>query len=388
MISRYSQLCPVTYGPGSICKAGELAKSVGCSRALVVTDKTVDALGYPDKVIGFLEDAGVKCVKYATVGMDAPDYCVNEGAAVASSFKADIVVAIGGGSCLDAGKAMAMVASNCPKVRIQDFFDLRPGQGLPVNPPLKILLIPTTSGTGSESTFVAVVSDTEKHRKCGCFVSPNISIVDPTLTIGLNAEITAYTAMDAFSHSSEAIASKGMNPHSDLLAMNALERIIKWAPVAIKDAFNAEARENLAIASNFAGKAFNDATVNIGHAMAHSLGANYHIPHGVACALVTPAVLERTASSRFEQFKKVSSLLGVDVSNVNEGNIGLVIADAVRQFIRKLGIKSLKEMGYSREQIISCADYARTEGMRFACLVSIPDSDIEGMFARVYDCYQ
>ena len=131
--------------------------------------------------------------------------------------------------------------------------------------PLKNIMIPTTSGTGSESTFIAVVTDTAKHRKCGCFISPQIAIVDPELTLGLSAEITAYTAMDAFSHSTEAIASKGMNPHSDLLALNAIERIIKWAPVAISEPDNLIARENLALASNFAGKAFNDATVNIRH---------------------------------------------------------------------------------------------------------------------------
>ena len=388
MISKYSQLCPVYFGPGAIGKAGELAKAAGCRKALVVTDETIDRCGFPDKVIASLEASGIECQKYSKVGMDAPDYCVNEGAKVAKDFGADIIVAVGGGSCLDAAKAMTIVAANYDSVRIEDFFDLAPGTVITKNPPLKNMMIPTTSGTGSESTFVAVVSDTKKHRKCGCFIPPQISIVDPELTLGLNAEITAFTAMDAFSHCSEALASKLMNPHSDLLALNAIERIVKWAPVAIKEPRNLEARENLALASNFAGKAFNDATVNIGHAMAHSLGAMFHIPHGIACALVTPAVLERTASSRPEEFRKVASWIGDDLSGVEDSKLGEAVAQSVRSFIRRLGIKSLKEMGYTREQIVSCSEYAVTEGMRFACLVKIPDSDIPQMFGRVYDCYQ
>lgn len=386
MTSHYSQLCDVYFGRGAITEAGSLASRAGFSRVLVVTDKGVDNTGAPDRAIDSLRAKGIECLKYADVEMDAPDYCVNEGGRIAKEFNADAVVAVGGGSCLDAAKAISLVASNLPGFKIQDVFDCAPGS-YKLNPPLKNMMIPTTSGTGSESTFVAVVSDTTKHRKCGCFISPQISIIDPELTLGLNAKITAYTAMDAFSHSSEALASKGMNPHSDLLAIDAIRRIVKWAPVAVKEPNNIEARENLAIASNFAGKAFNDSSVNIGHAMAHSLGAMFHIPHGVACALVTPAVLERTASSRPEQFRTVLGYFGVEAPK-NDSDINSVLADAVRTFIRKLGIPSLKALGLSREQAVSCAAYARTEGMRFACLVDIPDDSIEGMFGRVYDCYQ
>jgi alcohol dehydrogenase class IV len=381
-------LCDVYYGPSVISKAGELAKATGAKKALVVTDSTVDSTGHPDRVIKYLEDAGISCKKFADIEMDAPDYVVNKGAKNAYDFAADIVVAVGGGSCLDAAKAITLVAANLPDCRIQDFFDKTPDSIIVKNPPLKNIMIPTTSGTGSESTFVAVVTDTAKHRKCGCFISPQIAIVDPELTLGLSAEITAYTAMDAFSHSTEAIASKGMNPHSDLLALNAIERIIKWAPVAISEPDNLIARENLALASNFAGKAFNDATVNIGHAMAHSLGACYHVPHGIACALVTPAVIEKTAFSRPDEFRKIASYFGIDSSRVSDIEIGKVVADAVRQFCHRIRIPTLKQLGFTLEQIISCTEYVKTEGMRFACLANIPDDDIVGMFERTYNEYQ
>lgn len=383
---RYSQLCPVHFGTGAIRDVPEIAKELGIKTALIVTDMTVQSTGHPDRVMGFLTEAGIRAVVFSDVEMDAPDYCVNAGAELASAVGADGVIAIGGGSCLDAAKAISFVAANFSKIKIQDVFDTPP-RSMELNPPLKNIMIPTTSGTGSEVTIVAVVSDTEKRRKCGCLIPPNVAIVDPELTVGLAPLITAYTAMDAFSHCTEALASKGNNPHSDLLALNAIKRILNWVPVAVSDSNNLEAREQLAIASNFAGKAFNDSMVHIGHALAHGLGSQHHVPHGIACALVTPIVLEYTAISRPNIFRELAALLGIE-EFVSDENLGKALGDAVRAFIKEIGIPSLQQLGISREDTIACANYARTEDMRFAGLIEIPDEELEQMLAKAYDNYK
>ena len=388
MACKYTQICPVTFGAGAIETIGEEGKRLSLKKVILVTDAGVKETGMVKRVEEILEKAGIQVCLFDKVEMDAPDYTITEGAKLGKEERVDGVVGFGGGSSLDSAKAIASLIPNLEQADINALIRFQPEKPVVLKAPLPNIMVPTTSGTGSEVTCVAVIGDTERRKKAGCLVFPNAAIVDPELTLGLAPEITAYTGMDAFSHASEALASVGINPHSDLLALDAIRRIVEWLPVAVKEPENYTARENLALASNFAGKAFQDSTVNVGHSIAHALGAAYHIPHGIGCALATPVVLERVASSRPEIFFQVAEYLGVPTKGVEETHLGKDLADAMRAFIYKIGIPSLKKLGIAKEQCLACTEEVIGDGMRRACLVPLSEEDIQAMMADLYDKYE
>ncbi|WP_207654403.1 iron-containing alcohol dehydrogenase [Lacrimispora amygdalina] len=385
-MSRYSQLCPVYFGSGEVNNTGTIAKELGMTNVLVVTEKTIVETGIPQKVIDSLLKSGINVSVYDGVKMDAPDTTVIEGAKLAESTGADGIIGCGGGSSLDTAKGIALYFTNKKTVDIKKMIHFDPANPVTLNPALKTIMVPTTSGTGSESTFVAVITDTDTHQKCGCIVWANAAIVDPDLTVGLGKTITAYTGMDAFSHCNECLCNVMPNPHSDTLALNSMERIYKWLPVAVENPDCKEARYNLAIASNFAGIAFQDSQVNVGHAMAHALGARLHVPHGIGCALVTPSVIELVAGARPEIYRKVAEIFELEISSDEE--LPTKLADAVRSFNRRIGIPSMKDLGITREQVLSTVNYALSEMMRMGCIVPQDEAIITDMMAKVYDTYQ
>ncbi|SFB12446.1 Alcohol dehydrogenase, class IV [Acetitomaculum ruminis DSM 5522] len=382
MISKYGQLCPVTYGPGAITTLGESCAQSGVKKALIVIDPNVEKRGFGDKAADSLKKANIEYKFYNEVEMDAPDYSVQKGADLAKEMGADTVIGIGGGSTLDTAKGVALVACG------NDLETLLNNPPAP-NKALTIVMVPTTSGTGSESTMIAVITNTKTHYKTGLLAFPNISIVDPELTLDINEEITRYTALDAFSHASESLSSALVpNPHSDLLAYDAMERIVKYLPIALKEKDNLEARENLAIASNFAGKAFADSTVHIGHAMAHAMGATYHIPHGIGCALATPVVIEFMAPGYAEKCKKVGEILGVKIYSDDPVVIGKKVATAFREFMKYVGVPTWEELGHTKEEIMKCCDYVKKEAMANFGIIKPAEGDVERLMAEVCELYK
>ncbi len=172
-------------------------------------------------------------------------------------------------------------------------------------------MVVTTAGTGSESTGIGVVTDTENDIKNSVIGVATLGILDPETTVTVPPETTAYTGMDAFAHAAEAITAKAPNPKSELLASDAIKRIVKYLPIAMEDGNNIEARGNLLLASNFAGIAFNDALVHLGHAIAHSIGAKFHLTHGAVCALALPEVMKYAAQVDASKVKIVGESMGI-----------------------------------------------------------------------------
>ena len=388
MFSKYTQLCPVTFGPGAVETLGDAVNGFSVKKVLIVSDQGVIRAGHTARAINILEKAGLEAILFDGVEMDAPDFTVTRGAQIGKEADVEAVIGFGGGSSLDTAKAIASLIPNMDQVDIRRLIRFDPQNPVVLKPALPVIMVPTTSGTGSEVTCVAVIGDTEKNSKAGCLVFPNAAILDPELTLGIPKDITAYTGMDAFSHASEALASKGINPHSDLLALDAIRRIIAWLPVAVSEPENYTAREHLAIASNFAGKAFQDSTVNVGHSIAHALGAAYHIPHGIGCALATPVVLYKVAASRPEIFCQIAELLGIPTQGTEDPELPGKLSDAMRAFIHKVGIPSLKELGITREQCLGLTETVIADGMRHACYVTLSEEDIRDMMKALYDKYQ
>lgn len=353
----YLQLAPVLFGSGTCKQAGEKAKELGMTKVMLVTDEGIEDVGHADKVANSLKEAGVEVVIWNGSKQDCPEDSIKEAAKVGREHGVDGIIGVGGGSVLDTAKAAAAVIPNGDEV-LDDIVLYITGQKDYANPRLKLLLIPTTSGTGSESTFVAVVTSKKHDGKIGLPSPPHYAIVDPELTLGCPASLTASTGLDAFSHANEALTEKNNTAHSDLLSYEVIRLVTKWLPVAVKDINNLEAREHLAFASNLAGIAFNESGVHVGHALAHQLGHKYNLPHGVGCALLTPAVIEFVAETYPEKTKKIGEAMGIQVESDKPEEIGKIVADAVRELSREVKIPTFSELGLTREQVMAVGPLA------------------------------
>ena len=280
--------CPTKIGCGAHALdklPGEL-ESRGVAHPLVMTDAGLVKLGVAAKLTDVLDAAGVAYEVFDQVPPDSSMDVVNEVARLYTERGCDGFVAIGGGSVIDTTKGAAASLA-CEGV---DFATLQGSEILKADlPPL--IAVPTTAGTGSEVTLVAVVADTHKHAKLS-FTSyklvPHAAILDPALTSSLPPKLTATTGMDALTHAVEAYTSIQKNPVSDAFAVKAIELIAENLPVACREGANVDARTSLALGSLLAGAAFSNAMVGIVHALGHSLGGLCHIPHGQAMMMLLP----------------------------------------------------------------------------------------------------
>jgi len=258
----------------------------------------------------------------------------------------DAMIALGGGSVLDAGKAIAGLADQ--SVPTRDFLDGRPirSRSYP------IIACPTTAGTGSEVTHVAVLTDSSRRLKASIRTEgmmPAVAIVDPELTVSMPPEHTAHTGLDAFTQAVESYVSAGANPFSDLLALDAATRIGRWLRAAYDDGNSREARESMALGSMLAGLALASARLGLVHGIAHPLGALYGLEHGKACALLLPLVMEFNAGVSEGRFARLARELGLtDTPNDTEAAYHLIVW--TRELCAGLGcLRPLREVGLRRD---------------------------------------
>ncbi len=381
----YTQLAPVLFGSGTAGQTGEKVKALGCQKVMLVSDAGVQEAGAVDIVKKSLEMAGVEAVVWAEAETDCPEGTVKAAAAIGRAEGIDGVVGVGGGSVLDTAKAIAAVTPNDDQV-LDDVLLYLTGQKNYANPPIPIIEVPTTAGTGSESTFVAVVSSDKLDCKIGLPVPPSYGIVDSELTKTVPPYITAFTGMDAFSHANEALTEQKNTPHSDLLAFEAIRLIKENLPVAVQDGNNSQARDCMAFASNIAGISFNEAGVHIGHSAAHALGHLYHLPHGVCCANMTPAVIWFAAKSYPEKMKRLGNLMGVEIASDDPDEIGRQAAKAVHEFAASVGVKAFKELGLTKEQVLKVKGMVYGDALCMSFGGEVTEQDVEEILAYAYDC--
>jgi len=282
-------------GAGSAARLGQAIARFGHRRLLVVTDASITRLGLARSLTRELEAAGIDYVVFDAVLPDAPIPLVEEGVALFRAEACDGIVAIGGGSVMDTAKVIGLAAANRKKpAELAGYF-----RGL--HGPAPIYAVPTTAGTGSEVTVAAVICDPETGHKlvvADTRLVPEMAALDPTLMTGLPPDITAATGMDALTHAVEAYISGWATPQTDRMALAAVALIWQHLPVAYAKGGDLEAREQMALASTYAGLAFTRANVGNVHAIAHQLGGRYHVPHGLANAIMLPEVLRFSAGSR------------------------------------------------------------------------------------------
>lgn len=327
-------------GPGASGRLGQAIAGFGYSKILIVTDSIISKLGLLKGLTDELTVGGAQYVVFDEITPDAPIPLVEKGIEFYKSHGCDAIVAFGGGSSMDASKAIAVAVNNDKPLRkLAGYF-----KGL--HNPVKIYAVPTTAGTGSEVTVAAVISDPETHKKLVIIdprIVPKMAALDPSLMTGLPAPITAATGIDALTHAVEAFVGNWTTPYSNAMALSAVGLIFENLRTAYKDGKNLAAREKMALASTYAGFAFTRANVGYVHAIAHQFGGLYHTPHGLANAIMLPYVLRYSAPAITDRLAQ----LAVRAKVGKEGEPADVLAgkfmDAVEQLNKDLGIPSYLE---------------------------------------------
>ena len=384
-----------------------LEKMADTNRVMIVTDRMMVQLGYVDKLIYHLRKRTnpVMIEVFSDVEPDPSVETVLNGANVMRQFKPDTIIALGGGSSMDAAKGMWLFYEN-PEVDFDDlrlrFMDIRkrvfkfPKLGRQA----KLVAIPTTSGTGSEVTSFAVVTDkvnNVKYPLADYELTPDIAIIDPNFVMTVPKSVTADTGVDVLTHAIEAYVSVMATDYTDALAIKAIEMVFEYLPRAYKDGSDREAREKMHNASCMAGMAFANAFLGINHSLAHKLGSEFHIPHGRANAVLLPYVIRYNATkpTKFSAFPKYKSFVadkkyaeiakyvGLKANTTEEGVNNLI--DAVNKLLTELNIpKTIAECGVSEKDFMASVDKLALDAFDDQCTPANPRYPLVSELKDIY----
>jgi 1,3-propanediol dehydrogenase len=379
----FSQPSPIIFGCGAIQALGERVRDMGCKKALVIFDSGIESAGIAKKATDSLDGAGVRWVAYGGVVPDPSDAIVDEAGELAVREGCDCLVGVGGGSSMDTAKAAAIYMLDPGPVRR---YILQTPPFVDTKAP--VILVPTTAGTGSECTTVAIISRPELNVKWSAFVNTTLAIVDPELTVTLPRYETVNTGLDAFSHAAEAMTVRAWNYHSDLFGEAAIRKITKNLYAAYTDPDNIEARSEMALAANWAGLAFNNPVTHVGHACADAFSCHFHTPHGLGCALALPETLALVAPAVPERMRVIARAMELPLRGDETGaRLGSLVADALRGMMRKMEMKSLSALGYSRSDVIGFARDVTENHLSEYCPVDVTFDVAQGLLGSIYDSY-
>lgn len=342
---RLPQLC--IYGQGSFQEVGIQTSKFG-KTALLVSDPVIEKMGYVDECRKYLEDAGVTVFIYTNIDSEPTDVHVEEALKICRENNCDVIVALGGGSCLDTAKAVAVMMNNDGYIG-----DYMGGKKAITNAPLPLICLPTTAGTGSEVTDVTVITNTSEDIKMmiknPAFL-PKVAIVDPYLSKTAPPKVTAATGIDALCHAIESYISRRSQPMTDTLALSAIEKIVNNIETAYNNGSDMHAREQLALAAMEAGAAFSNASVCLVHGMSRPIGALFHVPHGISNAMLLPAVLEFSKDHCKERLAVIGRLIDKKLEQVNDEDAANETIEKIKQLCKNLNIPNLKDYGIDEKQ--------------------------------------
>ena len=366
------------FGEGAVNEAGELAKSLGSTKCLIVTDEYLNKIGIAARIQEILKQSGIESNVFAGAQSNPTDKNVEEGAKCFQKYGCDSIISLGGGSSHDCAKGIGLVVANGGK--IQDF----EGVDKSTHPMVPLLSINTTAGTASEITRFCIITDTSRKVKMAIVdwrVTPQIAINDPELMKGMPPSLTASTGMDALTHAIEAYVSTDANPLTDAAAIMAIKMIAHYLPKAVANGDYMKARDKMAYAQYLAGIAFNNASLGYVHAMAHQLGGFYNLPHGVCNAILLPYVEHYNLIGNMNRFKDIAEAMGVQVEGISVSCAAEKAIDAIKKLNRQLGIPSnLKELGVKEEDFGIMADNAKKD----VCQLTNPRTATKEQVIEIY----
>lgn len=377
----------VVFGEDALSRLGELKGT----RAFVVTDANMRGLGFLARVEEQLASAGIECAAFAEVEPDPSVQTVERCITALTEFGPDVIIGLGGGSCLDAAKT-AWFRYERPDVALDA---INPFERFDIPGKAQLVAVPTTSGTGADATIGVVLTDSEVGRKIVVYareLQPHLTVVDPSFVMGLPKQITADTGMDVLTHAIEAYASPWNNDFSDGLAMKAIQLVFDYLPRAYADGSDAEAREHMHNAATLAGMALSNASISLAHAMAHAFGAIFHTPHGRVVGLFLPYTIEYTANAGGSRYGEIARFLGLAGADVQQGlQAGVAsLVGAIRNLAREVGQPlSIRDMDIdsmrledTMEELVS---KAAEDPQMLTSLRAPDDEELANLFRYAFD---
>ncbi len=324
------------HGAGAIKEIPALAKNRGFKKVFICSDPDLVKFGVTKKVTDLLDEAAIPYFLYSDIKPNPTIQNVQDGVAAFKAAGADSIITIGGGSSMDTAKAIGIIITN------PEFEDVRSLEGVAPtrNHAVPTIAVPTTAGTAAEVTINYVITDLEKERKFVCVDEhdiPEVAIVDPDMMSTMPKGLTAATGMDALTHAIEGYTTKAAWEIPDMFHLEAIRLISANLRGAVEN--TPEGRNGMALAQYIAGMGFSNVGLGIAHSIAHTLGAHYDTPHGVACAMMLPIVMEYNQEYTGERFREIAKAMGVQgVDSMSQAEYRKAAIDAVRQLSKDVGI--------------------------------------------------
>ena len=335
MVNRFVLNAVSYHGNGAIKEIPGIVSAKGFKKAFIASDPDLVKFGVTKKVTDLLDDAGMAYEVYSDIKPNPTIENVKSGVAAYKASGADYMITIGGGSSMDTGKAIGIIINN------PEFEDVRSLEGVAPtkNRTVFTIAVPTTAGTAAEATINYVITDVERKRKFVCVDTndiPDVAVVDPDMMATMPKGLTASTGMDALTHAIEGYTTKAAWELADCLNLEAIRLIAKSLRGAVNN--DKDGREGMALGQFVTGMAFSNVGLGIAHSMAHTLGAVYDTPHGVACAMMLPIVMEYNAETTGDKFKYIAEAMGVDTTGMDQQAYRKAAVDAVRQLSVDVGV--------------------------------------------------
>ncbi|HNR69094.1 MAG TPA: iron-containing alcohol dehydrogenase [bacterium] len=365
-------------GDGVAARTGDELQRLKATRVLIVTDTALIDLGLLSGVLRSMQRRGLAFELFAQINGEPTWDMVTNGAAAFQQSRCDAVLAFGGGSPIDAAKMIAVLARNpLPFAEMDQTSDLKQGR-----PPLAAM--PTTAGTASEVTDLAVIGEPAGGRKVVFehpALVPDLAIIDPLLTVGLPPKVTAATGIDVLTHAIEAYVARSSCTLARALSYRAIRLVATYLPIAAGYGSNVLARHKMAVACYMAGMAFSNAGLGLCHAMAHPLGGRYKIAHGNANALLLQHVMRYNLMVRIDEFADVALALGERVENLSKREAAESAVTATARLIQDLGLPThLRDFGVTAQELPPLAEFA----LRDSCLRTNPRSAQKEEIIEIY----
>ena len=379
MANRFVSNAISYHGKGAIQEIPGIVAAKGFQKAFIATDPDLLKFGVTKKVTDILDEAGMAYEIYSDIKPNPTIENVQSGIAAYKASGADYMITVGGGSSMDTGKAIGIIINN------PEFADVRSLEGVAPtkNPTVYTIAVPTTAGTAAEATINYVITDVERKRKFVCVDVndiPNVAVVDPDMMSTMPKGLTAATGMDALTHAIEGYTTKGAWALPDCLNLEAIRLIAKSQRGAVAN--DPEGREGMALGQFVTGMAFSNVGLGIAHSVAHTLGAVYDTPHGVACAMMLPIVMEYNADATGDKLKAVAEAMGVDTTGMDAAAYRKAAVDAVRQLSIDVGIPT--KLDKIREEDL---DFLAESAYADACAPGNPKAasveDIKGLIRKL-----
>ena len=342
------------HGKGAIKEIPSIAKTKGFKHIFVCSDPDLIKFGVTAKVTNLLDEAGIAYTVYSGIKLNPTIENVKDGVEAFKACGADSIITIGGGSSMDTAKAIGVIITNPEFEDVRSLEDVAPTK----NHAVPTIAVPTTAGTAAEVTINYVITDTEKERKFVCVDEhdiPEVAIVDPDMMSSMPKDLTAATGMDALTHAIEGYTTKAAWEMTDMFHLEAIRLISKHLRGAVDNI--PENREGMALAQYVAGMGFSNVGLGIAHSIAHTLGAHYDTPHGVACAMMLPIVMEYNQEYTGEKFREIARAMGVEgVDDMSQDEYRKAAIDAVKKLSSDVGIPEKNERVKAEDLDVLAAD--------------------------------